>query len=287
MTDWLAVCREAKDEVAHALGKLPSRSEREPKVGDGEGGDETTAVDASAEAAVVRRLEAVAAAGAGFTLVSEELGERVFGSGDGARVVVDPIDGSVNAKRGIPFFSLSIAVASGPSLGDVELGYVYDFGSGEEWVAHSGEGAFLDRRPLDGPGPKEEVEILALEATRTDLAAERLTGMVGFADRTRIMGSLALSLCHLAAGRLDAVCSLKPARSVDIAAAQLLVRERGLAIDLPAAQPFEAAPLDLAARSPVVAAATSVRCADLWARLSPSRRDAARGSPSRPASRRR
>ena len=46
------------------------------------------------------------------------------------------------------------------------------------------------------------------------------------------MGSLALSLCHLAAGRLDAVCSLKPARSVDIAAAQLLVREGGLAIDL-------------------------------------------------------
>ena len=39
------------------------------------------------------------------------------------------------------------------------------------------------------------------------------------------MGSLALSLCHLAAGRVDAVCSLKPARSVDVAAAQLLVRE--------------------------------------------------------------
>ena len=44
------------------------------------------------------------------------------------------------------------------------------------------------------------------------------------------MGSLALSLCHLAAGRLDAVCSLKPYRSVDVAAGQLLVRERGLAI---------------------------------------------------------
>ena len=57
--------------------------------------------------------------------------------------------------------------------------------------------------------------------------------MVGIADRLRIMGSLALSLCHLAAGRVDAVCSLKPARSVDIAAGQLLVRECGLAIDLP------------------------------------------------------
>ena len=51
--------------------------------------------------------------------------------------------------------------------------------------------------------------------------------MAGVAYRLRIMGSLALSLCHLAAGRVDGVCSLKPARSVDIAAAQLLVRECG------------------------------------------------------------
>ena len=54
------------------------------------------------------------------------------------------------------------------------------------------------------------------------------------------MGSLALSLCHLAAGRVDAVCSLKPLRSVDIAAAQLLVRERGFAIELFETPPFEA-----------------------------------------------
>ena len=80
--------------------------------------------------------------------------------------------------------------------------------------------------------------------------------MVGIAYRLRIMGSLALSLCHLAAGRVDAVCSLKAARAVDIAAAQLLVRERGIAIDLPEAPPFGAAPLDIEGRSRVVAAAT-------------------------------
>jgi myo-inositol-1(or 4)-monophosphatase len=269
--DWLDVCRDSKDAVASALAGLPTRFEREPGLGPGEGGDETTAVDAAAEAAVVERLEAVAAGGAGFTLVSEELGERVFGDGgDGLRIVVDPIDGSLNAKREIPFFSLSVAVAAGPTMDEVELGYVYDFGSGEEWVGRRGGGAFLAGRPLDGPGPKEEVEILALEATRTDLAAEKMTAMVGLAYRPRIMGSLALSLCHLAAGRLDAVVSLKPARSVDIAAAQLLVRERGLAIDLPEAPPFGHAPLDVVARSRVVAAATAERCADLYARLSAS-----------------
>lgn len=269
MSDWLAFCRGAAGAVRRVLEELPTRAEREPAVGAGEGGDETTAVDAAAESAVVARLEQLAARGDGFLLVSEELGERAFGDGgSGARVVLDPIDGSLNAKREIPFFSLSVAVASGARMGDVHLGYVYDFGSGEEWVAERGRGAFLNGRPLDGPGPKDEVEILSFEATRTDLVAEHVGAMVGFAYRTRIMGSLALSLCHLAAGRVDAVCSLKPARSVDIAAAQLLVRERGLAVDLPEAAPFAEAPLDVTARSRCVAAGSAERCAELWARLS-------------------
>ncbi|HSJ95344.1 MAG TPA: hypothetical protein VK896_15040, partial [Gaiellaceae bacterium] len=57
MTDWLAVCRRCGEAVAAALAELPTRGERERVVGAGEGGDETTAVDAVAEAAVVRVLE--------------------------------------------------------------------------------------------------------------------------------------------------------------------------------------------------------------------------------------
>ena len=269
MTDWLAFCREATAAVDRALDELPTRAEREPAIGLGEGGDETTAIDAAAEGAIVALLERLHGDGAEFTLVSEELGERSFGSSD-LRVVLDPIDGSLNAKRGIPFFSLSVAVAQGDAMGDVEFGYVFDFGTREEWTAQRGEGAYLNGTTLDGAGPKEEIEVLSFEATRTDLVAERVAAMVGLAYRTRIMGSLALSLCHLAAGRVDAVCSLKPARSVDIAAAQLLVRERGLAIDLPEDPPFAEAPLDVAARSRVVAAATTELCGELYARLSAS-----------------
>jgi myo-inositol-1(or 4)-monophosphatase len=266
-TDWLEVCRDAAAAVGRVLDELPTRVEREPRFGDGEGGDETTAIDAAAEAAVVERLEAVPA---GFTLVSEELGERVFGDGGGGLTVVcDPIDGSLNAKRGVPYFSLALAVASGSRMEDVVLGFVQDLGTGEEWVARRGGGAFLNGEPLSVPAPKEQVEILALEGTTTDLVAEHVGAMVGFAVRTRVMGSLALSLCHLAAGRVDGVVSLKPARSVDIAAAQLLVRERGLAIDLPEDPPFGAAALDLAARSRVVAAGTPELCAELAARLGP------------------
>ena len=201
-------------------------------------------------------------------MISEELGERTLGAGGATHVVVDPIDGSLNAKRGIPFFALSVAVAEGATMDDVHLGYVYDFGTGEEWTAEHGSGAFLGTERLGAVRPKDEIEILSFEATLTSSVAEKAAQMVGLAYRLRIMGSLAISLCHLAAGRVDAVCSLKGARSVDIAAAQLLVRECGLAIDLPEAPPFGRAPLDLEARSRVVAAGTPELCATMATALS-------------------
>src|SRR5919202_1576361 len=149
-------------------------------------------------------------------------------------------------------------------MGDVFFGYVYDFGSGEEWTVEHGRGAFLDGVRLDGELPKEQMEILAFEATLTSSVAEKAASVVGLAYRLRIMGSLALALCNLAAGRVDAVCSLKAARAVDIAAGQLLVRECALAIDLPEAAPFGRAPLDTGAHSRVVAAATPELCARLF-----------------------
>jgi len=260
VTDWLAFSRACVADLDGVLTDLPTRLEREPVLRAGEGGDDTTAIDAAAEDAVVRRLEEL---GRDLTLVSEELGIRTFGDGGEVRVVVDPIDGSVNAKRAIPFFALSLAVADGPTMDDVHFGFVYDFGSREEWVAERGRGAFLGGRPLDSPGPKDRIEILSLEGTTTEAIAAAAPGMRGVADRVRVMGSLALSLCHLAAGRVDAVCCLKPARSIDIAAAQLLVRERGLAIELFEDPPFGSALLDLGQRSRIVAAASDELCAAL------------------------
>jgi myo-inositol-1(or 4)-monophosphatase len=231
------------------LAELPTRAEREPVVGHGEGGDDTTAIDAAAERAILPHF-------AGLRIVSEEVG--ISGAGP-ITVVVDPIDGSLNAKRGIPYFSISIAVAEGETMDDVIFGYVHDFGTGEEWTAARGGGALLNGEPLT-ERPKDELEILSFEATTLAYVTESAAQFTGVAHRLRLMGSLAISLCHLAAGRVDGVVSLKPARSVDIAAAQLLVRERGFAIDLPDDPPFGAAPLDLEGRSRVAAAGNQELC---------------------------
>jgi myo-inositol-1(or 4)-monophosphatase len=259
--DWLAFCRAAVGDLRGVFASMPTRNEREPVLGTGVGGDETTEVDAAAENAIVARLEALhEEESLDFHLVSEELGERSFGDSPTLHVIVDPIDGSLNAKRNIPFFSVSIAVAEGSAMEDVFFGFVHDFGSGEEWTATKGGGAWLNGERLGDIRPKEEIEILALEATVAGAVADKAEAFAGFARRFRIMGSLALSLCNLAAGRVDAVCSLKEARAVDIAAAQLLLQEVGLPIMFVDAAPFSRGPLDTAARSPVAAAGTEELC---------------------------
>ena len=102
---------------------MPTREERERVVGRGEGGDDTGALDEAAEAATLRHFERD-----DVRIVSEEIGFK----GEGRyTVLVDPIDGSQNAERGIPYFCLCVAVAEGDTIDDVFFGYVYDFGANE------------------------------------------------------------------------------------------------------------------------------------------------------------
>jgi myo-inositol-1(or 4)-monophosphatase len=252
--DWLRFCRRATDQVRTAIRALPAPSDRAVPIGRGEGGDVTVAVDDAAESAILGALEALEVP---VTAISEERGEVPFAGGGGPLVVIDPVDGSLNAKRGLPFYAVSIAVAGGATMGDVEFGYVADLGSGEEWWARRGDGAHLGDDRL-GPLEERALEVLGLETAHPPrVAAAAIAIEQAASERIRTLGSVALSLCYVAAGRLDAMLSLGPVRSVDAAAAQLLVCEAGGAVAFPEAGPDPgAARLDLGMRSRVVAAAT-------------------------------
>jgi myo-inositol-1(or 4)-monophosphatase len=222
--------------------------------GVGEGGDRTLEIDRQAEDRVFDELSALHETGAEFTAISEERGEVAFGDGSSPwRVVVDPIDGSLNARRTIPSHSLSVAVASGSSLADVEYAFVHDFGAGEEFSAAHRQGAWLDGEPLAARGPGYGLEVVGLEASKPELIAPIIEGLAGKAFRLRSLGSLAISLCYVAAARFDGLVSARPARSVDIAAAQLIAREAGAVVKF---DPFELddAHLGLEARYEVAAA---------------------------------
>jgi len=266
--DWLGACRGAVDGLREVLRTHPRTRQRAVETGDrGEGGDRTLVIDDGAEHAVFAQLDALHAAGHRFTAVSEERGEIDYGD-DAIRVVIDPIDGSLNAKRLLPHYALSIAVADGPTMADVAFAYVYDFGAGEEWTAARGQGARLDGVPLDPSLPERRARDGRLELLGIEQADPRHIAVAGdelqsIARRVRVIGAIAVTLCQVAAARLDGMASLLNCRAVDAAAAQLIVREAGGVVAFPRCEEPLAAPLDVAARSPVVAARSAETLAAL------------------------
>jgi myo-inositol-1(or 4)-monophosphatase len=232
----------------------PTIAGRTEYAGRGEGGDHTLVIDRAAEDIVFAELEALHAAGHDFTAISEERGTVRFGAGSAPhRIVIDPIDGSLNARRTIPAFSLSVAVASGPTMGDVDFAYVYDFGAGEEFTARRGHGATLGERPLRAEGPGYGLEVVGLEAAKPERIIPMLAELEGKAFRIRTVGSIAITLCWVAAGRLDGMLTARACRSVDAAAAQLIAHEAGAVAEFPGWDEGSA-PLGLDARYHLTAA---------------------------------
>jgi myo-inositol-1(or 4)-monophosphatase len=266
--DWLGACRRAAQAISEMLADRPTIAERVIETGNrGEGGDRTLVIDEAAEDVVFAELSALHAAGARFMAISEERGHVDFGSED-VLVVIDPIDGSVNAKRGLPHFALSVAVAEGPTMADVVFGFVRDFGPEEEWVAWRGGGARLDGVALD-PSLGErrtregKLEVLGVESADPRWVVQSADALAETAHRLRAIGAIAVSLCQVAAARFDAMASLKRCRAVDAAAAQLIVREAGGQVAFIAFDEPLAAPLDLEPRSPVIAARTEQGLAEV------------------------
>ena len=257
--DWLGASRRAARALADILAEHPTTADRIVETGErGEGGDRTLEIDAAAERAVFAELERLHDEGARFTVVSEERGTVDYG-GNGTLVIVDPIDGSMNAKRGISHHALSIAVAEGPTMADVVFGFVHDLGPGEEWVAERGAGAALDGRPLDASlqerrSREGKLELVGIESADPRWLRDAADALVDTTHRLRAMGTIAVTLCQVAAARLDGMTTLRRCRAVDAAAGQLIVREAGGHVAFTACDDPLGAPLDVEPRSPVVAA---------------------------------
>ena len=251
--DWPAICRRIVAAQRPIFEEAKTREERTVYEGIGEGGDRTLVIDRRAEDVVFAELEQLAAEGASFTAVSEERGEVTFGTGGEHRAVIDPIDGSLNARRTIPSFAVSIAVSSGPSMADVEFGFVHDFGADEEFVARRGQGAQLNGAPARVTPEAERLEVVGLESAEPEWSLPALEALSGKVFRLRVVGAIAISAAYVAAGRFDAMLSLRSCRSVDAAAAQLIAREAGGFVAF-GEEDLSAALLDLESRYPIAVA---------------------------------
>ncbi len=220
---WLDLFKDIGRQMRVGIGEFLSREGGLVPLGKGAGGDKTFPVDKWAEDIVIAALEQAHRDGESFTLISEELGVRKFGDGEKI-VLVDPIDGSNNAKSGMPFFASSLALLSGDRLSDLAVGYVVNLAVGDEFWAVRARGAYKNGRRIR-TSAAEGITIVAYETSSPGTDLPKLMPLIRQARRTRCFGSVALDLAYLAAGAVSLLVVANPARPFDYAAGMLILEE--------------------------------------------------------------
>jgi myo-inositol-1(or 4)-monophosphatase len=239
--------------VRQAVLPLSGTDEGRAPLSVGAGGDTTVELDRVAEVVAFAELATLVEKGEQFSVLSEEAGHRRFGA-DYPLVLVDPVDGSLNAKQGVPLFGLMLAVLDGPAVENTFAGFVMNLVTGEEWTAIRKQGAWRGGKPLKALSRSmdKRIELLGLESSPRSIALAQ--PLLAKSSKIRILGSMALSIALTAAGGFDVFCAPMPMRVFDMTASLLLLREAGgVATDLQG-KSLDALRCDLNSRSSLLCA---------------------------------
>jgi len=208
----------------HAKTKgLAGTASANRQMGRGAGGDMSRRIDLVAEKTVI---DTVRKHGIHATIIGEECG-RIEGT-DGY-IIMDAIDGTTNAVRGIPFYCCSVAYATDFRLSMVTDAAIIDLARGDLYYASRGRGAFLNGKRISAKKASPPDPTIGLNVSGVKPAiVERLVPIIAEDDHTRQFGANALEMCFLARGLLDAYVDLRgKIRPTDIAAGYLIAKEAG------------------------------------------------------------
>ncbi|MGH7882268.1 MAG: inositol monophosphatase family protein [Candidatus Dormibacteraceae bacterium] len=254
-SQWLHLFHEIAAEVRTQVLPYLGTAAGAVAVGVGAGGDQTMEVDRIAEMVVLNRLRELAAGGVNFSVLSEEEGHLNLGA-EYPLVVVDPIDGSHNALRGLPMAAVMLSQLGGPTVDSTEVGVVHNLYSGERWHAMRGRGLHRNGEKVE-PQPFDLSDLVVATSSRPE-SARLLAPRLAAGNRLRIIGSVALSLVHTATGGVDFYFSTQYARTFDITSGWLMLQEVGGTATNLTGEPIAQLPVSLKPLTQLVCAAHPV-----------------------------
>jgi myo-inositol-1(or 4)-monophosphatase len=242
-TNWLQILEECKTNIQKQITPLLKTLDKpQPNLGIGAGGDEIKQVDITAENAIINTIRQHRVS---FTLISEESGIKEYGENPTQNyVTADPIDGSTNLTRGIPFYATSIAVSTEPTLNTIHTALVADLHHGTTYTAEKGKGAKRNNKtikPSKTTAIEKAVIGLDLNTYKVKEIIPQITALTEKTKHIRHLGANALELCYVADGKTDAFIDIRgKLRTTDMAAAHLIIKEAGATITTPEGKPLNA-----------------------------------------------
>ena len=229
-SDWFKIFTDCKNNVEEAIKPhLKTLNEPQPDLGRGAGGDVMKPVDLAAEKAIVNTLQNY---GISFSLISEESGFEKYGNNpEECYITIDPIDGTTNLLRGLPFYASSIAISRKPSISEVYAALVTDLYHDITYIAQENKGAYRDGERIKTAqvsSLQEAVLGMDLNTYKVAEIAPKLTDLIQQTKHIRHYGANALELCYVANGLTDAFVDIRgKLRTTDVAAGFLIIKEAG------------------------------------------------------------
>lgn len=228
---WLNLSEEISYNVEDAI----NMASKDPDVASitkiGADGTPTHKIDEYAENAAIKTMEAT---GKSLILISEEIGTVKIGEDTPEVVLImDPLDGTTNALKHIPCYGISIAIAENSrasiddiTMGDIQIGYVKNFANEDTYIAIKGRGAKKNNEEMKLSGISKLSEATVCNYVYREDANE-VAKIISCSRRMRLMGAIAVEICYVADGTYDVFLDTKSVRLLDIAAAQLILKENG------------------------------------------------------------
>jgi myo-inositol-1(or 4)-monophosphatase len=254
MTDWEGLLTEVTASVQKACASVGSGGAWAEVVGKGAAGDMTLVADREAERMIIDALLSVQ----GVRILSEEAGE-VGPKSSRYLAIVDPLDGSSNFSRSIPFYCTSICIVEGERLRDAKYAAVRNLVNGDIYYAERNGGAFKNKGKVH-PSRTGELSgaVAAVDISKATADVVRgLNPLLSKIARQVHFGANALELCMVADGIVDAFVDMRNRmRITDLAGAYLIAKEAGVPLSSGAGEELDPS-LDLEVKVRVVAAANS------------------------------
>lgn len=254
MENWLDLFREIGKEASEVTLKIYGKDEARKKIGRGAAGDITRGIDKAVEDVILKKLRDVG----NVKLISEESGMIVMGEPEGI-IISDPLDGSANAKDGIPLFSTSLAFTSSePKIGKIDVGYVRNLVTGDEYHAIKGKGSFLNGRRITTSKSKILGAVGFEFYPHTTQSLQKALMVMDNVKRVRCFGSVALDISFVAQGALQGFVDFRDVcRLLDVSAATLILKEAGGIISDDRGMSIDEKVIDLNNRSNLIMAGNS------------------------------
>lgn len=222
----IEVLEEAAKRVYDSVKHMPGTKESAGDFGRGAGGDISRKIDIVAEKTVLDYLKEI---NFPCVVLGEECGRVEISDNSEGFVIMDAVDGSTNAVRGIPFSCCSLAFATSDRLSSVTDAVIIDLYSGDLYSASKGKGAFMNGKKITVHKEKPLYFVVGLDLSGISPdSLQKLSPIISASNHIRHFGAVALELAIFARGLVDLFVDLRgKLRITDVAAGYLIASEAG------------------------------------------------------------